>query len=71
MKNLIVRLRREPVAVRGFVAATLSLLVAGGVVDTGASTEYELVALGLINAFLFKGARDKVEPVRPSQYVVR
>lgn len=71
MKRIIDRLRREPVAVRGFAVSALDLLVASGVIDTGVEPRYEVAVLGLLNLLLFKGVRDRVQPVAPVGYQAR
>lgn len=63
MNAIIARLKREPVALRGFIAATLTILVAGGVIDTAASEELEIGVVALLDLLLLKDARDRVTPV--------
>lgn len=71
IQAIIARLKREPVAVRAFVGATLTLLVALGVIDSGASAEVEAGALALFNLLLLKGARDRVTPVGSAAATIR
>lgn len=63
MKNIIARLKREPIISRVGLAAVLNVLVIAGVIDTGASEELEGVVLGIANLVAIFASRAKVTPV--------
>lgn len=68
MKNVIDRLKREPIVTRVGLAAILNVLVIAGVIDTGASEEVEGAVLGVATLLSMFAARGRARPVVPTAY---
>lgn len=70
MGKFISRLRREPVALRGLLAAVLNVLVVGGAIDAGTADAIDETVVKVVevavfvagNAALVLGARSRVTP---------
>jgi hypothetical protein len=62
MKNVIERLRREPILSRVGLAAILNVLIVGGVIDPSESAAVETALLAVVNAVALFAGRKAVTP---------